>query len=93
MAIVKKFLNIFKSGSQEDEEARLNAQRERYDSFLKALTSGDLDTRWNAVPVGGGSRGALHRAAHQRSCGTNTGLSAGDRQIPLGRSAPQPLSP
>ena len=49
MAIVKKILNIFKSGSREEEEARLHAQRERYETFLKALTSGDLDTRWNAV--------------------------------------------
>ncbi|MGB8220054.1 MAG: HEAT repeat domain-containing protein, partial [Methanoregula sp.] len=49
MAIIKKILNIFKSGSREEEEARLRAQRERYENFLKALTSGDLDTRWNAV--------------------------------------------
>ena len=49
MAIIKKILNIFKSGSREEEEARLRAQRERYENFLMALTSGDLDTRWNAV--------------------------------------------
>ena len=49
MAIIKKILNIFKSGNREEEEARLRAQRERYENFLRALTSGDLDTRWNAV--------------------------------------------
>ena len=49
MAIIKKILNIFKSGNREEEEARLRTQRERYENFLRALTSGDLDTRWNAV--------------------------------------------
>ena len=49
MGIIKKFLNLFKSGNLEDEEARQRAQKERYDNFLRALTDGDLDTRWNAV--------------------------------------------
>ena len=49
MGIIKKFLNLFKSGKEEEEEARLKALRERYDNFLRALTDGDLDTRWNAV--------------------------------------------
>jgi hypothetical protein len=52
MGITKKFLNLFKSGkSEEDEQARRLAQKERYDSFLMALTEGDLDTRWNAVRI------------------------------------------
>ena len=49
MSIGKKFLNLFKSGKDEQEEARLRAQKERYDTFLKALTEGDLDARWAAV--------------------------------------------
>lgn len=49
MGIIKSFLNIFRSGRREDEEERVRTQKERYDNFLKALTEGDLDTRWNAV--------------------------------------------
>ncbi|MCX6681544.1 MAG: HEAT repeat domain-containing protein, partial [Methanoregula sp.] len=49
MGIIKSFLNLFRSGKREEEEERLRAQKERYDTFLKALTEGDLDTRWNAV--------------------------------------------
>jgi hypothetical protein len=53
MSITKKFLNMFKSGKDgkdgEDQEARLRAQKERSDNFLRALTEGDLDARWSAV--------------------------------------------
>src|SRR5512136_579722 len=49
MAIIKKFLNLFRSGKREAEEERLRTQKERYETFLRALTEGDLDTRWNAV--------------------------------------------
>ena len=49
MSIIKKFLNLFKSGTNEEEEARLKSQKERYEVFLKALTEGDLDARWSAV--------------------------------------------
>ena len=45
MGITKKFLNLFKSGqSEEEEQARRLAQKERYDNFLTALTEGDLET-------------------------------------------------
>ena len=50
MSIINKFLNMFKSGKgEEEEQAHRLSQKERYDNFLKALTEGDLDTRWNAV--------------------------------------------
>jgi HEAT repeat protein len=50
MSIIKKFLNMFKSGKgEEEEQAQRLTQKERYDNFLRALTEGDLDTRWNAV--------------------------------------------
>ena len=55
MGITKKFLNMFKSGTGEEkgkkekEEAQLRTQTVRYESFLTALSEGDLDTRWNAV--------------------------------------------
>ena len=49
MSIIKKFLNLFKSGKGEEDEARLRAQKERYDNLLRALTEGDLDARWAAV--------------------------------------------
>jgi len=49
MSIIKKFLNLFKSGKGEEDEARLQAQKERYDNLLRALTEGDLDARWTAV--------------------------------------------
>ncbi|HUW85842.1 MAG TPA: HEAT repeat domain-containing protein, partial [Methanoregula sp.] len=53
MGITKKFLNLFKSGKADEggetEETRARTQKMRYDSFLTALSEGDLDTRWNAV--------------------------------------------
>jgi HEAT repeat protein len=55
MGIINKLGNILKSGKGEREgererdEARLRAQKERTDNFLRALSEGDLDTRWAAV--------------------------------------------
>ena len=55
MGIIKKLGNVLGSGKsdrdagREREEARLRAQQERTDNFLRALTEGDLDTRWAAV--------------------------------------------
>ena len=53
MGITKKFLNLFKSGKADGEEAgeevRLHDQTAHYENFLKALGEGDLDARWSAV--------------------------------------------
>jgi len=49
MSIIKKFLNLFKSGKPEEDESHVRSQKERYDRFLTALTEGDLNTRWSAV--------------------------------------------
>ena len=55
MGITKKFVNMFKSGKGEEggkkerDETQARAQTTRYESFLTALSEGDLDTRWNAV--------------------------------------------
>jgi len=55
MGIINKLGNILKSGKSEHEgerereEARLRAQKERKDNFLRSLNEGDLDARWAAV--------------------------------------------
>ena len=66
MAIIKKILNIFKSGNREEEEARLRAQKERYDNFL------DSDQRRSRYPLecrplSRRSRGTIHRTTYQRT--------------------------
>src|SRR5512136_2833370 len=56
MGIIKKLGNVLGSGKGEREaaehdrnEARLRAQTERTDNFLRSLNEGDLDARWAAV--------------------------------------------